>query len=85
MSIILNVMALVVVSKMQELVPVSGRVSSDNSSKPENSNSWLALNLEKKQKEGDGAQKGKSQRHPHKGLVVLPRELKCFTRNQVGL
>lgn len=37
MSIILNAMALAVVSEMQELVPVSAKVSRDNSSEPGNS------------------------------------------------
>lgn len=34
--------------------------------------------LEKEREEGDGAQKGKLQRHLHKGLVVLPRQLQMF-------
>lgn len=37
MSIILNAMAFVVVSKMQELIPISGKVYRDDSSGPENS------------------------------------------------
>lgn len=37
MSIILNAMALGVVSKMQELVPISGKMSRDDSREPENS------------------------------------------------
>lgn len=62
--------------QMQELVPVSGKVSRDDSREPENSEFLTCSYLEKK--EGDGAQKDKSPRHPHKGLVILPRELKCL-------
>lgn len=65
MSVILNAMALVVVSKMQELVPVSGRVSSDNSSKPENSNSWLALTWKRNRRREMELKKAS-----HKGIPI---------------
>lgn len=75
----LNAMAFVVVSKTQEPAPVGGRLSSDNSSISQRTPEFLACShLEKEGKEGDGAQEGKSRRRPHKGLVVLPRQLKMF-------
>lgn len=78
-SIILNATAFVVLSKTQEPAPVRGRLSSDDGSISQRTQEFLACShLETEQKGGDGAQKGKSQRHPHKGLVALPRQLKMF-------